>query len=340
MVTTRLARPAEVTANQERSPTRRSSWRFTLLKVVVSVLAIGVVLRTVDLGDAWQRMANQDLRLLLAAVGILVVQICVGGLRWNTILRRLGAPVAVVDTLRFYYISLFFSACFWGAVSGDIVRVWLSFRAKMSTRTATMSVILDRVAALAAVALLVLGTAPWFFARAGATGAAAVPAALAVAGLLGIALAAQFDRLPVAWQQWQPMRLLQLLGEATRTIFLRPAAALPTLALALAAQTLMAVSAYVVAASLTIEVSLLDCIVLMQPVAMITALPISIGGWGVRETAMIALFGLADVPSSAALALSIQLGLLAMVVSLPGALLWLTLKDRAREAPSANLIES
>ena len=134
------------------------------------------------------------------------------------------------------------------------MRVWLSFRAKMSARTATISVILDRVAALAAVALLVLGTAPWFIARAGATGAAAVPAALAVAGLLGIIMAAQFDRLPVAWQQWQPMRLLQLLGEATRTIFLRPAAALPILALALAAQTLMAVCAYVVAASLGIEV--------------------------------------------------------------------------------------
>jgi uncharacterized membrane protein YbhN (UPF0104 family) len=135
------------------------------------------------------------------------------------------------------------------------------------------------------------------------------------------------------------MRFLQLLGEATRTIFLRPAAALPTLALALASQILIAISAYVVAASLGVEVSLIDCIVLMQPVVMITALPISIGGWGVRETAMIALFGLADVPSSAALALSIQLGLLGMVVSLPGILLWLMLKERAREVPSANLIE-
>jgi uncharacterized protein (TIRG00374 family) len=144
-----------------RSALPRGAWRFTLLKVVVSVLAIGVVLRNVDLGDAWQRMANQDLRLLLAAVGILVVQICIAGLRWHMILKGLGAPAAVIDSLRLYYISAFFSACLWGAVSGDVVRVWLSSRATMSARTATISVILDRVAALAAVAFLVLGTAPW-----------------------------------------------------------------------------------------------------------------------------------------------------------------------------------
>ena len=90
------------------------------------------------------------------------------------------------------------------------------------------------------------------------------------------------------------------------------------------------------AVSLNLNISLLECVVLMQPVALVANLPISVGGWGVRETAMIALFGLIGVPASATLVLSIQLGLLSLVVALPGGLLWLALKSNASR-PSATL---
>lgn len=102
----------------------------------------------------------------------------------------------------------------------------------------------------------------------------------------------------------------QSLGEGTSTIFLRPVPSVPTLLLAVAGQALMARTVYLAAQSLAIEVSLLDCLVLIQPVTLLTSLPISIGGWGVRETAMIGVFGLVGVPASAALVLSVQIGLL------------------------------
>jgi uncharacterized membrane protein YbhN (UPF0104 family) len=124
------------------------------------------------------------------------------------------------------------------------------------------------------------------------------------------------------------VQLVQSLGEATRTIFLRPAAAVPTLLLAVSAQILMAVTAYLLGQSLAIGLSLLDCLVLMQPVVLLTSLPISIGGWGVRETAMIGLLGLVGVPASAALLLSVELGLIAMVASLPGLVLWFMVKPK------------
>jgi uncharacterized membrane protein YbhN (UPF0104 family) len=74
--------------------------------------------------------------------------------------------------------------------------------------------------------------------------------------------------------------------------------------------------------------SFFDCLVLMQPVALITALPISIGGWGAREAAMVGLLGLVGVPASAAFVLSVQVGILTTLVALPGGVLWLLLKER------------
>jgi uncharacterized membrane protein YbhN (UPF0104 family) len=230
--------------------------------------------------------------------------------------------------LQLFYVAAFFNTCLWGSVGGDVVRGWLSYRGDVPRRTALNSVVLDRVAALAGVALLVLITAPYWMARIGNTPITWLPAGVAASGLLGILVIAQFERLPQSWQRLRLMRLVQSLGEATRTIFLRPAAAVPTLLLAIGVQMLMGLTAYLVSQSLAIGLPLLDCLVLMQPVVLLTSLPISIGGWGVRETAVIGLLGLVGVPASAALVLSVELGLLTMVASLPGLVLWFMIKPK------------
>ncbi|MDE3061078.1 MAG: flippase-like domain-containing protein, partial [Pseudomonadota bacterium] len=52
-------------------------------------------------------------------------------------------------------------------------------------------------------------------------------------------------------------------------------------------------------------------------------LPISVGGWGVREASMVAMLALAGVPHGIALIVSVQLGLLVALAASPGGLLWL-----------------
>ena len=71
-----------------------------------------------------------------------------------------------------------------------------------------------------------------------------------------------------------------------------------------------------------LDVRLLDCILLVPPVILVTVVPISIAGWGVREGAMVVAFGFIDVPASAAFAVSVLFGLTLAAASLPGSLIW------------------
>jgi uncharacterized membrane protein YbhN (UPF0104 family) len=310
----------------------RKAWLLTILKLALSLLAIGLVASTVDLSSAWRRAATQNLWLVLAAAGMTAVQIAIGGLRWHVILRRLGVPAALQESLRLFYIAAFFSACLWGAISGDVVRTFLSSRDHENTTAVILSVLFDRIVALAGVAILMLVTAPWLIARVGSETIGLLPLGLVVAGFAGIGLLIWLDRLPVAWQGLRAVRFLHALGAATRTIFLNPAAAIPALGLAVLVQVAMAVAAYAVSASLEINLTFLDCLVLMQPVTLMTALPISIGGWGVREGTIVGLLSLVGIPASAALALSVQIGLLTILASLPGGILWLLLRTTSRDA--------
>ena len=76
---------------------------------------------------------------------------------------------------------------------------------------------------------------------------------------------------------------------------------------------------------------------LVPPVVLITMLPISIAGWGVREGAMILALGQIGVAPVDALSLSVLFGLTGLAAALPGAALWMTSGARAPEAPLAQL---
>ncbi len=53
------------------------------------------------------------------------------------------------------------------------------------------------------------------------------------------------------------------------------------------------------------------------------SLPISIAGWGVRESFFVAAYGSVGVAAPPAVAVSVIFGLLVIVSSLPGGVLWL-----------------
>jgi len=322
--------------NPVRALPRRWSWLITVLKIGLSVGAFAIVALSVDLSAAWERAANQLIPYIILSAAILLVQLLLAGLRWHAILARLGTNPSLRDSINLYYISAFFNAYLWGAVGGDVLRAWLTYRRQLSAKIAVNSVVLDRIAAVAGIAILVLATAPIFFARVGNTLPMYIPLGVACAGLAGIIVAANLRRMPAAWLGSRLARYLQSLGNSVQQIFFTPKAALPVLGLAISAQIALGMATFSMATSLGIKAGLLDCIVLMQPVALLASLPISVGGWGVRETAVVLLFGLIGVPSSAALVLSLQLGLLALLVVLPGGILWLLLqfKERAPNPPA------
>jgi glycosyltransferase 2 family protein len=332
--------PPSLAAESTPAETNRRSRALllTLVKIALSALALCFLALTVDLAAAWQHMASQSPWLVAAAVIALLAQVVLAALRWHTILASLGARTSVPESLRVFYVAAFFTNWLWGgAVAGDSVRAWLSLRMQMRVMRAITSIILDRAVAVAGVAILVIATAPLFAARLGGTAAAWAawtpwaPAAAAGALLIGIGIATQMHRLPLKWHRHRLLGALQTLSLETRAVFLRPSVALAALGFAIAAQFAMSFAAYALAWSMDIGLSLINCLVLIQPVVLATALPISIGGWGVRETAMIALLALVGVPASAALALSVQLGLLSMVAALPGLAFWLRLKTSVSE---------
>jgi len=84
------------------------------------------------------------------------------------------------------------------------------------------------------------------------------------------------------------------------------------------------VSAALVGRSLDLPLTALDYLAVMPIATVAMVIPISVGGWGVREGVLIAVLGAMGVPQATALTFSMMFGAAVALSSLPAAsLLWL-----------------
>ncbi len=70
-----------------------------------------------------------------------------------------------------------------------------------------------------------------------------------------------------------------------------------------------------IANALNVEVSLITLIAIQPGIVIVSALPLSLGGWGVREASMVVGFGLIGVEAGDALAISLTYGLLGILAT-------------------------
>jgi uncharacterized membrane protein YbhN (UPF0104 family) len=74
---------------------------------------------------------------------------------------------------------------------------------------------------------------------------------------------------------------------------------------------------------------------LIPPVMLITMMPISIAGWGVREATMMVAFGYAGLAQTDGTVVSILFGTVSFFVGAAGGLVWILSSEKTEKIPDA-----
>ena len=311
------------------------------LKILVSGTLIWYLLKDIDVDAALIRLQGADLPLLFCAIALFLLQVLLGGWRWRIVSKAIHAPIDFINALRMFYIGMFFNQALPGGTGGDAVRVYLAYKDGLELRGAINGVMLERLVTVIGLVLLLDMAQPFLQARIDPSAAEWVlsSAALLTLGVVGgLAFIMVVDRFFKNLNHWRIVRGLSNLSTDTRQVFLKLGNVFPITALGLLTHINLSLCVFVLAESIGLGVSVMDCLMLVPPVLLITVIPISIGGWGIRETAMVTAFGLIGVPSEGALVLSILVGLVGLGISLPGGLVWLMSRERGQGA-TLNTIE-
>ncbi len=327
-------------APTQRPPWWRSAGAKSLLKLMVGLLIVAALLSRLDLTTTIDALGRYRWPYLLLAFVLFVLSCPIAALRW-----KLFAPgTSLRKLLELTLIGQFYSIVLPGQIAGEVVKAYRLGRGNADAERLAASVFVDRVigvialllvacagialsphrlpeALLATIAAMMLLLFFGLFAlRIPALHALALGSAHGISGTRLRRFAPALERAIAAWRHFSgtPSRLLL------------------SLLLGIAFQ-LLAIGIYaVLGTNIGIDLTPFDWAWVVAVASVAVLLPLSIGGLGVREGALIGCLAFLGVPGESAVALS--LGVFA--VMLLGALLGgvLELAHHVRQAPQRNPI--
>ncbi|HSP26260.1 MAG TPA: lysylphosphatidylglycerol synthase transmembrane domain-containing protein [Saliniramus sp.] len=302
-----------------------------VLRIGALLVLLALLFRLLDSRTVISALARADLGLVLVGIGLVQAQVLLSALRWKFTAGRLDLHLPLMRATREYYVAVFLNQVLPGGVAGDAVRTYRNrthdAAGESRWRASLRSVVLERAAGQVAFFVIAIGGLLAWPLLLPASVPEDVEALVAVPVLIFAALAAI-----VAFAAMRgPKRIrgaLTDIGPDIRNVFVRRGAWFYQAGLSLTIVSSYIAVFVVAGAALGVAIPPIGWFTIVPMVLLAMLIPISIGGWGLREGAAAALFPLVGIDASLALAVAILYGLINLAGSLPG--LWVFVATRAR----------
>ena len=286
-----------VAAGTTRSGPKPRFWRSRAARLGGSALVLALLLIFVPFNQVWSAIERIPLSLSLGLLFVYLGLHLLGVVKWRLLINLAGADLTFGQAVRCYYGGLFGNVFLPSLVGGDVVRAGMAFSFSRAKAAVVLGSLIDRVedviglGGVAAVGAILLPRSldpqsrKVFWAFGGA---------LAVAGILGLVL---LFATPARKFPFKVRRIMVKLRRAGRAMYGRPGRLLLCLGLGVILQLCqVAINAWLgVASGLHVAFGVW---LFAWPLAKLSALlPLTQGGIGVREVALVGLLAPFGAPS-------------------------------------------
>ncbi len=295
-----------------------------LLKAAISILLLYVSLRSVNVAALAERLSRVNAGWIVAALLLQATQVALQALRWRTIALACGASLTPGAAVRINFVASFFNQVLPSTIGGDAARIWLLARAGGGWASATYSVLIDRVAGILMLALIVIACLPWTLTLV-QDPIARVVLLLIGGGAIGgafVFIMIGVLKLPLL-ERFAPTRHLVEVSRTAGRLAQSWTSAATVGALSFTIHILTIASVWCLAQSVSASASFALLLFMIPPVLLIATIPVSIAGWGLRESSMIVAFTYAGLAAGDGLIVSILFGLTAFAIGTVGGILWI-----------------
>ena len=302
---------------------KRTHWLLAL-KAAIGVALFAGLYRVAGARGMFATLANAHAPEFWTACGLMVVALAFNAWRWWVVMQSIAQPISLRAAFVATFESVFFQQVVPAGIGGDISRGVRAYDAGVSTQGAFIGVVIDRgVALLFVAATIVAGAA---IAQSPLTGARAFSALFLTS--TGILAGAACAVLIGAWRapRWLASRgapavgLLRAFSQCMRT-----PGFLSWVSLLLVCSNVASIASFFFCArALGVHMAAWEAAIVVQGMVLVSVLPISVGGWGLRESAAVVLFAPLGVDAAHSMAVSVLFGLVLTVLGGFGAIIWMT----------------
>jgi len=314
-----------------------------LLKVILSVGILGYLLSQVSLTSFWKALLDARHTYIILAFLLYISGQILSAYKWELLARTLGFRRRFKRFLAYYFIGMFFNLFFLGSIGGDVAKAYLLAGKEDSRMRAGYSVLAERFTggmALVTIAIIALISSPtihvlpllfklmqWVGLDTGVFSASKQVISLWLRiGLMGAcmvvwALVFTFPLFLPLFPWLTKWAAKIKLGDFA-VYWSYPGRMSLVLAISLCFQIINILVFALLGMSLDLGIPLEDYFVIVPLVDLVSILPISISGIGVREGSYVGLLYLLGVETSKGLAFGLLGFLVVMAASLLGGLIY------------------
>lgn len=301
----------------------------TIFKILASIFLLAFLASRMELAKLGHVLASASLLALLVPVAIQLGNVLISVKRWQTILADFEMKVSYSMTVRLTFIGSFFSLFLPSSIGGDFFRAY--YMAKQEDRgiaTTLATVFMDRSAGL--FALLLIGLCASFAGNLVVHGVRLVWIFLLLVVLYLAANLALFNsrmhsllaRLLHRLNLQKLESRIEIISRGLATLIRNRPAILLIVGISLCVQFLSVVMVWSCAWGLGIEAPFSAFLVFVPLINLSIMVPLTINGFGLRESLYFLLFTQIGVNDEQAVALSLVNAFVIMMAAVPGAIFY------------------
>lgn len=302
------------------------------IKVAVTSSLLALILRVVPWGDLWSGLQDLDPALWMLVWGCFLVGHLCGAFKWRLNVNIGRAGLGRTDAVQIYSAGMFANLCLPSIVGGDGLKAVLAGKVTGRYESAIFGGLSERL--IDTFALLLMITVGSLISADQVPGWAGE--VLQVGAFAGIGVGVLF--LPLALRmrlsRW-PAKVRRPAGRAMvamRRLWRRPQLALAVLAMSLAIQSWFVLLNAALGWGIGVDVPLAFWFLAVPLAKAITIVPISLGGFGLREVTLAAILGTVGVAEAQGVLASLLWQTVVVATGLLGGGVWflLGLREEAR----------
>ncbi|MEO5356361.1 MAG: flippase-like domain-containing protein [Nitrospirae bacterium YQR-1] len=302
---------------------------LVLLKVLISGGLLWYLLKKAGLREVAVLFKNINVLYYFLACLLSLLPTLIASFRWKLFL---GEEISVKLLFALYMIGLFFNILLPGTTGGDAVRLYYVYKRIKDGVKSAGSIFIDRY--MGFTTIVILGFAAFLigFNKLKDTVIVFFIPVAVISFFVGSAVVFGF-------KLGNRFSFVNRLHEYFSLYISKKKILVKSFLISLGAQFVCIYVIYLICLSLNVNVSFANLIIFVPIIIVITAVPISISGIGLREGAFIYLFKIIGVPHDEAIAVSFAYFISVIISSLPGLFFYLTFKARVKEEEAYSTVQ-
>ncbi|MBY0280568.1 MAG: flippase-like domain-containing protein [Alphaproteobacteria bacterium] len=294
---------------------------FFLIKIFLTGIIIYFLVNNIDYTQLLVNLKKVPYHFLGFSIVLTIMGILATAQRWQKIICSISTPIPLWDACYHTAIGAFLSQCLPSSVGGDVYKgIILKQRYKISTTLSISTTLIDRLYGISSfVIFAILGCfVEWKSLIASSIGELVMAIITLVSGGLVALYCLKFVRIKLP----SFLRPIINFSDAISLVFSHRVDAIIIFMTSLISSFCLIMGAYLLSEGIGLNLTVFQIFLCIPLVIIISAIPVSFAGWGLREGAMVVILSIYGIPKEEALAFSLLFGVVQFLAAFPGLILW------------------